>query len=126
MRLIRFRAWHKENKDMVYFKPWDLVSDQYQAGHLVTLMAKKSEHLMQYTGLKDKNCKEIFEGDVIKYNVSLDGKIKDIAVVKYLAEGLNPKAMFGIMVNGLHELSGIEIIGNVYESPGLLKQEVKA
>lgn len=52
MREIKFRAWHKENKEMVYFDPSILVRDVYQSQALCVLMRDKSEFLMQFTGLK--------------------------------------------------------------------------
>jgi hypothetical protein len=57
MREIKFRAWDKENKKMVFFNSiWNMPDPDY------------SEHsdLMQYTGLKDKNGKEIYCGDLMK------------------------------------------------------------
>ena len=67
MREIRFRAWHKENKTMVYFDNAKVVKDQYQAHHLVKLMAGHyGDVLMQYTGLQDKNGKDIYESDLLR------------------------------------------------------------
>jgi len=118
--IYKFRAWdNKENcwyKNELSFYGFAIFGE---CTMLYTPPVDYLQHLVitQYTGLKDCNGKEIYEGDVIKYNVSLDGKIKDKGVVKYLTN----KAMFGLSPNGLHELSGVEIIGNIYENSELLK-----
>lgn len=69
---------------------------------------------MQYTGLKDKNGKEIFEGDVIKYWDSgyNTGGIGDGYVhkeVKFFNSSWN-----------VYETMTVEIVGNIYENPELL------
>ena len=47
-----FRAWHKANKEMVYFDIHKVKNDQYQAGYLASLMAGDyGDVLMLYTGL---------------------------------------------------------------------------
>ena len=58
MRELRFRVWDNEKKELVYFAndDWDIY------GH--------SGDIMQYTGLKDKNGKEVWEGDILKVTIS--------------------------------------------------------
>lgn len=66
MREIKFRAWNKIDKEMGI--PFTL-DDLYQAG-LCQLKKKHEEEnyiLMQFTGLHDKNGKEIYEGDIVKH-----------------------------------------------------------
>jgi len=67
--------------------------------------------LMQYTGLKDKNGKEIYEGDVVR---KYTGKIIEI---KWQELG-DAGACYGY---GFNQEGDCEVIGNVYENPELLK-----
>ena len=53
MREIKFRAWDKDLLKM--YSKWTVIPDD-----------DRSHILMQYTGLKDKNGVEIYEGDILK------------------------------------------------------------
>lgn len=111
MREIKFRAWDKERNEMRYgFEgqiDWEF-RDDYP--------------LMQYTGLKDKNGKEIYEGDIIQL---WKDKIKAYKVeIKWNDHylGYEPWCQY---IDGLDspEQWGyeMEVIGNIYENPELLK-----
>ena len=75
--------------------------------------------LMQYAGLKDKNGKEIYEGDIVKYNDA--GGETHTRVIKYDDEMGAFCCDRGAYVDYFTCMRGIEVLGNIYENPELLK-----
>ena len=83
--------------------------------------------IMQFTGLKDKNGKEICEGDIVEYN----GKDKGWSTILYKGKyKVEVDIINGIRLVGFYnqeyiKLKGFfnkfEVIGNIYENPELLK-----
>ncbi len=133
MREIKFRAWEIPSKKMVYFpklgvmKDIDTGSDDLMLGVIEHLsgyeginyfLHKEDTELMQYTGLKDKNNKEIYEEDIMKWG-------KKIFVVKWSKtsayfEGRYIDVGYDLLCNCSR---GGEIIGNIYKNPELLKNK---
>ena len=80
-------------------------------------------HLMQYTGLKDKNGKEIYEGDIVKHEhpYKKEPEIKEIYFDEELCE-------FGLRMSNalLHRQFSdeFEVIGNIYENPELIHEKL--
>ena len=114
MREIKFRAWDKHNKRMAMRTEWKPVWIRDDKNDVYTLEARADEYeLMQYTGLKDKNKKEAYEMDIIKF---ADGKTNEIV---WRDGGFTLR--FSIL-SCLSELTeDWEVIGNIYENPELLK-----
>ena len=119
MRKIKFRAWDKENEKMMKVSSLHLENKEISVKENGTFHLFRMQDLMQYTGLKDKNGKEIYEGDIVILN---DAEEESRCVVKY-------KYGSYILVDGdLREnLSNVEdrfleVIGNIYENKNLLEE----
>lgn len=125
----KFRAWLKEEKEMI-----DVDEIHWSDGQLdfigdgITFKCKSDDLvLMQSTGLKDKNGKEIFEGDVVQYQNTKVPSADSKGVIRYFVNW----AMFGIDIehnepralffNGLSDHISLDVIGNIYENPELLE-----
>ncbi len=137
MREIKFRVWDKELKtmhvcgedrhDSMIFL--DNTGEYYnlQNGCGSSKDGESTYYLMQYTGLKDMNGKEIYEGDIV---VSLNEKIEMLISnsdtgIGYV-EWLNNWGFWNVcgIENGLGDLIkeyNVQVIGNIYENPELLE-----
>ena len=129
MREIKFRAWLKEDKKMVDVSLMSF-SEEWIGFHIYYEEEKKEKiefsdfdgdeiELMQYTNLKDKNGKEIYEGDIVILN---DAEEENKCIVKY-------KYGSYILVDGdlREDLSNVEdkfleVVGNIYENKDLLEE----
>ena len=116
MREIKFRAWYKQQMWVTFMiNPYGEI-EIHNKGEVDDLyMPKDNEYiLMQCTGLKDKNGKEIYEGDIVKQG-NWVGEIKWTRDFWGLGEGNYDD-------EGLYTRNqNLEIIGNIYENPELLK-----
>jgi uncharacterized phage protein (TIGR01671 family) len=108
MRDIKFRAWSPSRKVMGEpFKPFPVMGGIFN----------KDEVLMQYTGLKDKDGKEIYEGDLM-----IDGMHKYPHKIIYTLGsfvGKEIKGKFHGYADGIF-FDRFKVIGNIYENPELL------
>lgn len=144
MREIKFRAWDKKEKkmqrvDRIYFYSTHL--EVYTSESLEQPYKNTSIVFMQYTGLKDKNGTEIFEGDLIRagqmiYQIAwygMDGRLmpfttEPINSNQYMASSGVPIRNWnwldggeGIYYHDIKKSVNIEVIGSIYENPELIR-----
>ena len=127
MRKFKFRAWDRKRKKFVY-------SDKYSCLTMFFRILERRntfyEDLQEWTGLKDKDGKDIYEGDI----VIIEGSVKIHAYAKvgnplcqvifneaeFFLKGIRNKVEYENLSE--HTLnSRIEVIGNIFENPSLLK-----
>ena len=78
----------------------------------------------QYTGLKDKNGVEIYEGDLLKIEMDWGYGLAEIIIKVYFENGsFRAKALNSHEDTFLLELPYLEVIGNIYENPELLRED---
>jgi hypothetical protein len=114
MKKIKFRVWDKESRRMLIVT--DLDFKGIYENELVYVCCEGQEYniknveLLQFTGIKDKNWKEIYEGDIVK-SIYCDGT-EIIHEVKFSPiDGYNWEHL---------DLETIEVMGNKFENPELL------
>ena len=136
MREIKFRAWDKEGNrmmrwvDQIHWGNGSVIESIAQTTPLESHKRKGDDIvLMQFTGLKDKNGKEIYEGDVVDLPITdtcagggccskwIEGKDGNSGHMRRVVEWDAPN--FYINPHGSN--SKVEVIGNIYENPELLK-----
>lgn len=127
--LLRFRAWHSELGRMMSIKNmWfqDSCLEELELNDSVMndyITAYPDEiKLMQSTGLKDKNGKEIFEGDIVKMAKDVYSDLTYYEIVRHRGGAYRLESnQHGCELWLRH--TNCEVIGNVYESPELLEVE---
>ena len=146
MREIKFRGQRIDNGKWVYgylFYDFDCTDkyapfinwkdNRYLGG--IGEEEIEEEGIGQYTGLKDKNGKEIYEGDIVLYEdweMAYEGGGNDSFINKGVIEYVNENCCFNVTERQTIELEDVlyegnetlEVIGNIYENPELLKEEV--
>ena len=141
MREIKLRAWNITAKKWDYFVPNNILT-YIQTWQLHVL---DGDEFRLYTGLKDKNGVEIYEGDVLNFEIWHGGPEHHMYENKMSKEGkevnwFKPHIVFwdeeycrfeaewrmGNQINlalTKHIIKLVEVIGNVHESPELLEEK---
>jgi len=125
MREIKFRAWDSINK--IWIDPFKLIL--MRCGSVQSVESLDGEiygthqvFLNQYTGLKDRNGKEIYEGDVLRgYGSAIKRFVVSFSNGSFVL--YHNFGRWGLLsrIFEIEELP-VEIIGNLYENPELLNQ----
>jgi len=141
--ILKFRAWDNREKDLIYgivplsdgtFLLENVNSDKYVDKYPNIDILPPSEFVInQFTGLKDKNGKDIYAGDILQFNSPIIERLKEIAEVfwndkycsfevrgKDVADCLNKN--LGIYIKRLKDKPQFEVIGNIYENAELLEE----
>lgn len=127
MRKMKFKAWHKKRRVMYHNVCFDSYGypRQVRGPEIDTLDFVKRDDcdLLQFTGLRDKNDEEIYEGDIIKYDYDQRHSPK-ITSVEFIESPIEVEGGFGGVWTGYCLDPEIcEIIGNVYENPELINYQ---
>lgn len=137
-REIKFRAWFAQQNRMIYLgspkndtalwieeRGWDAVD--HLMGKPESICSNYNNEnpeniLMQYTGLKDKNGKEIYEGDIMSWRGNGNTDNTKLSCVIYEGAAFNVVGKTWSCRWNLDEYNeSYEVIGNIHENPDLLK-----
>jgi uncharacterized phage protein (TIGR01671 family) len=134
MREIKFRVWDKLEKSMhmviTLHNPFHMDFCDYalgQSSDSVRSVQYKDCEIMEFTGLKDKNGKEIYEGDIIITHDTSNGRT--VGFEGRIFKVIFDKGSFELIREGNQESLGIlcsyegmiEVLGNIYEDKALLE-----
>jgi len=138
MREIKFRAWDVNASKML--EAWQLSICEKRVFVQKVKFGDgepRNVNLMQYTGLKDKNGKEIYEGDIIEYieeNTRYTSKVDELDENGYSFESSLENRWVKILSDNTKgpiaddedcelDCNELEVVGNIYENPKLLSKD---
>jgi uncharacterized phage protein (TIGR01671 family) len=125
MRETKFRAWDGEQMIERDFFVSSMDGECFDCDDF----AQPQWELMQYTGLKDKNGKEIYEGDILRecFNDAWEEALEFTSEVRFIdgafrlfGEDYGIDDVYDIL-STVGENGGIEVIGNIYENKEFVK-----
>jgi len=139
MREIKFRAWHITS-GMATFTMNDLYNFEAEGARKSYVCFPDGDihklddvEVMQFTGLHDKNGKEIYEGDIVEFTAYTKFREQSENRTKVVTYSCEPNGRVGFTPMVWHtdveddyynyEIENIRIIGNIYENPELLEDK---
>ena len=124
MKTVKYRSWNEQAKCFIYFMNGFYYDAEWVQGCFDFSWANAE----QFTGLHDKNGKEIYEGDTVvcaygKYDLEKEGLVR-IGKIIYDDRTASFKVRVkdsAVLVGFFYDINKIEIIGNIHENPELMK-----
>lgn len=141
MKELKFRAFHKPSKkmfdvgmiDFLYETVYEYISHGFSSSDAVELYDFHECELMQFTGLKDVDGKEIFEGDIVEITfneeysddfVVIEDDAKNIYEVVFYDDCFFFVSTYYLPLYSLDEIDfNIKILGNIYQNSELLERK---
>ena len=147
-RRIKFRGWNNKHNKWLYGYYANsqgfsiIIEENYEERTLEDVLVNKKT-VGQYTGLKDKNGKEIYEGDILRFQVP-DGTIRHFVIewadedriLRPLSDFVpdsnpirisgwcfnwNGYRLYPTVIDGVPDNEVMEVVGNIHDNPELLK-----
>ena len=123
MREIKFRGWNSKNKKWIYgyyfvnrgehfISPDEVVNPLVSYNDFVV----DKDSIGQYTGVKDKNGKEVYDGDIVSSGATTGVVVYDCEQAGFVVQKEKTIEL------RFYSLLGIEVIGNIHDNPELIKQ----
>ena len=129
-REIKFRGWNDKHNKWLYGYYANsqgfsiIIEENYEERTLEDVLVNKKT-VDQYTGLKDKNGKEIYEGDIVIIGEKLKAKVVFYDGAFRMQDEFAPTTIDTVDMGCMMREYGVRIIGNVFSNPELLKGGTK-